>query len=217
MEQTLKNADIIEFLKENFKEAGFVDSLKIKYRPIVSPFVDLIHKVKPGEKVGDIGCGSGQFLLLLSKFANPLSLFGIEISQRLIDNANNLFTTIPKSIHYNFSLFDGINFPTEIYEMDRIFLIDVFHHVPKVIQEAFIKNLCGSMQTGAELVFKDINAASPLVYFNKLHDIIFAGEIGNEWPMEKVKEALTREGLTITEQYKQRIYGYPHYTIIAKK
>ena len=27
---------------------------------------------------------------------------------------------------------------------------------------------------------KDINKSSPLVYFNKLHDIIFAGEIGNE-------------------------------------
>jgi cyclopropane fatty-acyl-phospholipid synthase-like methyltransferase len=217
MEKTLKNSDIIQFLKERFKGGGFIDSLKIKYRPIVSPFIDLIQKVKPGEKVGDIGCGSGQFLLLLSEFSTPASLLGIEINARLVENANQLFKDIPKSINYKFSVFDGINFPEELKEMDRIFLIDVFHHVPKSIQNTFIKNLCAILKPGAELIFKDINGASPLVYFNKLHDLIFAGEIGNEWSMEKVKKSLTEHGLTITEQYKQRIYGYPHYTIIAKK
>lgn len=216
-QEILKNADIIHFLKNTYPGTGFIDSLKIKYRPLISPFTDLIQKVKPAEKVADIGCGSGQFLLLLSKFASPSSLSGFEINPRLIDNANNLFSTIPTGIDYNFSLFDGVNFPETLKEMDRVFLIDVFHHVPKAMQETFLKNLCSSLKPGAELVFKDINATSPLVYFNKLHDIIFAGEIGNEWPMEKVINILQQQGLKIIEQYKRRIYAYPHYTIVAKK
>lgn len=216
-QEILKNSDIIHFLKTTCPGTGFIDSLKIKYRPLISPFTDLIKKVKPAEKVADIGCGSGQFLLLLSKFASPSSLSGFEINPRLIDNANSLFNSMPATIHYNFSLFDGINFPETLKEMDRVFLIDVFHHVPKAMQETFIKNLCSALKPGAELVFKDINAASPLVYFNKLHDIIFAGEIGNEWPMEKIVKTLHEQGLKITEQYKRRIYAYPHYTIVAKK
>ena len=43
----------------------------------------------------DVGCGSGQFLLLLTEFAEPQEVFGIEISDKLIDNAQRLFSSIP--------------------------------------------------------------------------------------------------------------------------
>ncbi|MES1226462.1 MAG: class I SAM-dependent methyltransferase, partial [Bacteroidota bacterium] len=179
MQEALSNSAIINFLKEKYQSTGFIDSLKIKYRSLICPFISLIEMVKPGEKAGDVGCGSGQFLLLLSRFAQPSYLFGIEITQRLIDNANKLFSPLPSG-SYGFSTYDGVHFPEKLNEMDIIFLIDVLHHVPKNNQENFIKDLAKTLKPGARLVLKDINAASPLVYANKLHDIIFAGEIGNE-------------------------------------
>lgn len=172
--------------------------------------------VKPGEKVGDVGCGSGQFLLLLSEFARPSYLFGIEINEKLIHNANKLFDFMPAKEYY-FKSYDGINFPQELAEMDVIFLIDVLHHVPKELQERFLKNLVQIMKPGARLILKDINAASPLVYMNKIHDFVFAGEIGREMSMEKAKRLLTTMGLNIIEQEKRTMYVYPHYTIVAKK
>ena len=216
MQSELNNNAIISFLKRTYKSTGFIDSLKIKYRSLICPFISLIKMVQPGEKVGDVGCGSGQFLLLLTEFAKPSSLFGIEISKKLIDNANNLFSSLPNQ-NYAFSEYDGTNFPEQLHEMDVIFLIDVLHHVPKKFQEDFLEDLISSMKYGARLILKDINAESPFVYFNKLHDLIFASEIGNEITMQKAIEILQTNGLTIIEQEKRRMYVYPHYCLVAKK
>ncbi|MEP6675432.1 MAG: class I SAM-dependent methyltransferase [Ferruginibacter sp.] len=216
MQTALTNPAIISFLKEKYKSTGFIDSLKIKYRSLICPFISLIEMVKPGEKAGDVGCGSGQFLLLLSHFAKPSYLFGIEITERLINNANQLFSDQPSG-SYGFSTYDGMSFPGQLGQMDVIFLIDVLHHVPKKNQEDFIKNLALSLKPGARLVLKDINAASPLVYVNKLHDLIFAREIGNEMTMARAKQLLQDNGLEIIEENKRTMYVYPHYTIVAKK
>lgn len=216
MTRALNNAAIIKFLTSKFKSAGFIDSLKIKYRSLICPFISLIQTVKPGEKAGDIGCGSGQFLLLLTEFAQPSYLYGIEISKKLIDNAHNLFSNFAKE-KYAFEQYDGIHFPKALAEMDVLFLIDVLHHVPKNNQEAFLKDLANIMKPGARLVLKDINAASPLVYCNKIHDLIFAREIGNEMSMESAKNLLVANGLNIIEQSKRTMYVYPHYTLVAQK
>ncbi len=215
MQKELNNKQIINFLKKTYKSAGFVDSLKIKYRSLICPFISLINMVQPGQKVGDVGCGSGQFLLLVSEFAKPSYLYGIEISKKLIDNAKNLFSS--RSQNSFFTEYDGTIFPAQLGEMDIIFLIDVLHHVPKNMQENFIKNLTISMKPGATLILKDINKASGLVYFNKLHDMIFAGEIGNEISITKAANLLEANGLSIIKQEKRNMYVYPHYTIAAKK
>jgi 2-polyprenyl-3-methyl-5-hydroxy-6-metoxy-1,4-benzoquinol methylase len=215
MQTELNNKQIIGFLKKTYKSAGFVDSLKIKYRSLICPFISLIKMVEPGQRVGDVGCGSGQFLLLVSEFAKPSYLYGIEISKKLIDNAKSLFSSRQQNSF--FTEYDGTDFPVQLGEMDIIFLIDVLHHVPKKMQENFIKNLTNSMKPGATLVLKDINAASVLVFFNKLHDMIFAGEIGNEMSISKAAILLQANGLSIIKQEKRNMYVYPHYSIVAKK
>ena len=216
MQTELTNTDIIRFLKTKTSGAGFIDSLKIKYRSLICPFISLLKMVKPGEKVGDVGCGSGQFLLLVNEFAKPSYLYGIEINNILIENANELFSTFHQS-SYNFEEYDGSIFPPKMAEMDVIFLIDVYHHVPKQGRQEFIQNLVKKMKPGCRLIFKDVDASSPLVYVNKLHDLIFAQEIGNEISFEKAKSLLIDNGLQIIEQEKRTTYVYPHYTIVAKK
>lgn len=216
MQTIINNKAIIRFLKMKFKGSGFIDSLKIKYRSLICPFISLIKMVKPGDKAGDVGCGSGQFLLLLTEFAQPSYLYGIEISKKLIDNAQSLFSTLPKE-KYHFEEYDGIHFPAKLSELDIIYLIDVLHHVPKQQQENFIMDLVITMKPGARLVLKDINGGNPLVYFNKMHDLIFAREIGNEISFENAKSLLIQNGLNIIEQEKRTMYVYPHYTIVAKK
>lgn len=176
----------------------------------------MIQKVQPGEKVADVGCGNGQFLLLLSEFARPSYLFGIEIKEKLINNAKKLFQ---KAGHrrYQFELYDAEHFPVELEEMDIIFLVDVLHHVPKQKQETFLVDLSKMIKPGARLVLKDIDSASPFVFFNKIHDLVFAGEIGNELPAEKVLSMLKENGFEIVEQEKRLMYVYPHYTFVARK
>jgi 2-polyprenyl-3-methyl-5-hydroxy-6-metoxy-1,4-benzoquinol methylase len=216
MQSKLTNKDLLHFLKNLDFQAGFIDRLKVYYRPIVCPFVDLIDLVKEGEKVGDIGCGSGQFGLLLAEFSKPSFVFGIEISDKLVNNARQLFEKYAKT-EYAFEVFDGVHFPDRITELDVIFLNDVIHHVPVLSQEKFIADLIKKMKQNARLILKDINASSGWVICNKVHDLLFAGEIGHELPFEKAKHLLEQNKLDISQFSKKRMYVYPHYTIVAKK
>lgn len=212
----LDNKAIINFLKEKNFSTGLIDRLKIKYRSLICPYISLIKKVQDGEKVGDVGCGNGQLLLLLSEFAHPSYFLGIEIKEYLIENAKLLFEKSGNQ-SYKFELFDGEYFPEELKEMDIVFLVDVLHHVPRKKQKDFLKNLSEKIKPGGRLVLKDINGASPFVVFNKLHDLIFSGEIGNEIPASKALNLLAQNGFDIVEQEKRLMYVYPHYTFVAQK
>lgn len=210
------NKMIMRFLGKKHFNAGFFDSLKIKYRSLICPYISLIKKVNDGEKVGDIGCGSGQLLLLLSEFARPSYLLGIEIKERLIKNAKILFSQTGWK-HYKFEVYDGEHFPNQLEEMDTVFLVDVLHHVPRKKQEIFLKNLSQKIRPGGRLILKDIDGASPFVMFNKLHDLVFAREIGNEISIDRASHLLQLNGFEIIEQEKRLMYVYPHYTLVAKK
>lgn len=214
--KTPDNKAIMHFLEEKHFNAGLVDKLKIKYRSLICPYISLIQKVKHGEKVGDVGCGNGQLLLLLSEFAHPSYFFGIEIKARLIKNAKLLFGKFGHH-RYKFELYDGEHFPEELEDMDIVFLVDVLHHVPRKKQIDFLKNLSEKIKTGGRLVVKDINGASPFVIFNKIHDLIFSGEIGNEISISKALNLLKENGFDIIEQEKRLMYVYPHYTLVAQK
>ena len=216
MGNELTNRDLLRFLKNKHIHAGFINGLKLHYRPLICPYISLIKKVQPGDKVGDIGCGSGQFLLLLSAFASPSFLYGIEINPKLIKNGHELLSEID-SKKLQLEIYDGMNFPPLMSQMDILFLIDVLHHVPKTKQETFLKKLVSVMKSGATLVIKDIDAANPLVIWNKFHDLIVSREIGHELSSKKVSGILAETSLEITAIQKITTYVYPHYTIVGKK
>jgi SAM-dependent methyltransferase len=209
--------ELSRFLQQQELDAGFIDRLKISYRPLISPLHKLLGLVGPGDAVMDIGCGSGQFALLVAEFTQAASIDGIEISETLVRNANALLASYQAKLPCRFSVYDGQVFPPALGTADLVFLIDVLHHVPASLQEKFLANICAGMKPGARLVLKDIDAASPFVWSNKLHDLVFAREIGNERTLAQAKEWLGRLGFKVTGETTERTYVYPHYTLIAVK
>ena len=88
----LINKNLVHHLKnKHVPEPGIISRLKISYRPYICPFKELLEDLPEGQKVFDIGCGSGMFLSLVAEFRNPKAIAGIEIDQKLINNANQIF------------------------------------------------------------------------------------------------------------------------------
>jgi hypothetical protein len=73
------------------------------------------------------------------------------------------------------------------------------------------------MKPGSTLVVKDIDAANPLVIFNKLHDLVISKEIGHELKCDETIRLLKQNHLEIVDCQKTTTYVYPHYTVVAKK
>jgi SAM-dependent methyltransferase len=213
----MTNSEIIKFLTSKTTNAGFVDKLKIKYRPIICPFNDLLDYAKDRTSVFDIGCGSGQFCALIAKYTGVTKIMGIEISQRLVDNANEVNEEFRDKKQIRFQTFDGKNIPDEISEYDLVYMIDVFHHIPPAQQVEFMQQLYKKMKPGARLVFKDMDAGTPMVAFNKMHDMVFAGEIGKEISFTRAKNMLAGIGFKIAESFKKTLFVYSHYFVICEK
>lgn len=209
--------NLVYFLKHRFVKAAFLDKLKITYRPFICPFDELLSLVKPNEQVFDIGCGSGQFSLLLAEFTQAKSIMGVDIKPHLIENARNLTHDYTQKLHIHFEKYDGINFPKEIQNASFLFLIDVLHHIPKEKHLAFLQSIYDNMQPNATFVIKDIDGASPFVYFNKLHDLIFSQELVNEISLPALRNMTESIGFQTVEYSYKRMYVYPHYTLIMTK
>ncbi|MBO9700725.1 MAG: class I SAM-dependent methyltransferase [Sporocytophaga sp.] len=210
------NKELSQKLKANLPQTNFIDTLKIAYRPYICPFDELLMLIEKEKKVFDIGCGSGMFLTLVAEYNAPAKIGGIEIAEGLVKNAIDLLK--PYNVPFFLSKFDGINLPEEIREYDYIFLIDVFHHVPKENQKEFVRRIYDIMKPGAKLIFKDIDASQKiLVLFNKLHDLVLSKEIGNEIGAAEAQNLLERNGLKIQSSKYIRTLWYPHYLIICEK
>ncbi len=212
----LSSKELSIYLSNAHNNASKLDKLKIIYRPYICPFEELIADCKDSKTILDIGCGSGQFLLLLSKFTDAIKLGGIEISPTLVNNAKDLLTTQSKT-EFQIEIYDGITIPDFVYEFDTLTLIDVFHHIKREKQKSFVEELYKKMRHGSKLIFKDIDASHPLLFMSKLHDLLLAGEVVNMISISNAEKMLAETGFDIVSSSKKLMIWYPHYTIICIK
>lgn len=192
---------------------GYVERLKAVYRPYICPFDDLLLYVNAQNAVFDIGCGQGQFALLLAEFAHPRALGGVEISTRLVQAARDLLRRYERHIPVDFEPYDGTNFPVSIARYDTVFLIDVVHHINPAMQQAFLNELYRAMSVGSRLIIKEIDRSSPLVVANKLHDLVFAGEVGHERSRKQLTEMVEASGFRVFDVKRRTMLWYPHFTL----
>ena len=148
----------------------------------------------------DIGCGSGAFLRELAKHKQPTALGGVEVSERFVQNAAGVLrsTNVPVSL----AVYEGLNVPADIERYDYLMLIDVLHHLPRDRQFGFLERLFQRMKPGQRLLLKDIDADSPLVFWNKLHDLLVSREIGHERSADFVKGELEHIGFQVQLLFK---------------
>ncbi len=216
--QNPSRADVVAFFRNRAPNARFVDRLKIRYRPYICPFERLLHFIDRNAAVFDIGCGSGQFCLLASEFSDARRIHGIEIDSRLVANARAEVEGDPSRMaRVTFSVYDGVNVPDMIHEFDVVFMIDVLHHIPADAQWSFLKNVHDRMKPGATLILKDIDASSPFVFFNKLHDMVFGGGCGHERAFATAQAFCASLGFAVEDASTQRVGVYPHYFLRLRK
>lgn len=214
--QEVNSKILVDFLKsQNKANAKLLDKIKINYRPYICPFDEILNEIPQGASVFDIGCGSGMLLSLISNFRSPHKLGGCEIDAYLIENSQELLND-QKNVEL--FTFNGSDLPKSLADYDYITLVDVLHHVPVTQQWDFMKSICELMKKDAVLIVKDIEGDSILKYWNKIHDLLLASEIGNEISSTKLSAHLKDScGMSIEKTYSKRMLLYPHYTIIAKK
>ncbi|MCU0441434.1 MAG: class I SAM-dependent methyltransferase [Bacteroidia bacterium] len=213
-----KSKQLVAFLKRiTPKTIGGLNRIKIIYRPYICPLNDILLYIPPNAALFDIGCGNGSFLALTAHFNKVHKLGGIEIAQQLVDNANKLLQEVAPFASSDIKKFDGKIVPA-LKGYSHVTLTDVYHHVPALQQVDFLQQLFTQMDSGTVFILKDIDASKkPWIWFNKLHDLAAAGEIGNEISLQKMSTYLQKIGFVIEYSDYTRMLWYPHYLIVCKR
>jgi 2-polyprenyl-3-methyl-5-hydroxy-6-metoxy-1,4-benzoquinol methylase len=215
-ELNIKNKEYVTFLKSKAKTNDLISNLKISYRPYICPFNNILNQIGENKKIFDIGFGNGMLLAICDKYLNPQKLGGVEIDDDLIINAKQLLQSSPTE--KDLLQFNGSDIPNKISTYDVVTLIDVLLHIPKDLHFTFLKQLLQKLSKNSILIIKDINRESPLVIFNKMHDLLLSREKTHERGFkELIRFFKQQSNCEIIYSKTQNVLVYPHYFLTIKK
>jgi cyclopropane fatty-acyl-phospholipid synthase-like methyltransferase len=193
---------------------SLLNASRARLRKVVCPLDEVCRSVPAGCSVFDLGCGTGAMLLELIRNRSVKTVGGCEVSGEALREAE---IAVNRELGHSGEFIATKEPPLCLSAYDCITLIDVLHHIPREVQEVYLQKLATYMKPGSILVLKDIDASGPLVWFNRLHDAIFAGNGFQEISASRAAAMLEGAGLNIESRWNVRRLWYPHYFLIARK
>lgn len=121
--------------KGGYSDKSFVEKRRAIYEYAVPYFaiedeVVRLLDLKDGEKVLDIGCGGGKFLLKTAELFRKNNFTGLDISSDMFQSAKTEAEKQGLNIH--FSVGDVQTLPFENQSFDRLIAMHMLYHVPSI-------------------------------------------------------------------------------------
>lgn len=183
----------------------------VPFRPILAA----IAGERPA-RVFDIGGGEGLLLYLAARAGYLSSSVCVDANDRNIASGQLALkeTGAEKvNLQHTETIEEWPNGPFDIVTM-----VDVLHHVPPAMQEAFIKAACVRVRPGGLFIYKDMaNAPFWMASANRLHDLVLAQQWINYAPVSCVEDWAARAGLSLEHAEVINILWYRHELRIFRK
>lgn len=143
---------ILEKVKEDYN--AIAEDFARSREKLWPEIIFLKDYIRKGERVLDIGCGSGRLFELLRD--KEVEYFGIDFSKKLIEIAKRKYLSEKEVKNVNilptFIVVDALKLPFEEGFFDKVISIAVFHHIPsKEKRLIFLKEIKRVLKRGGEV------------------------------------------------------------------
>ncbi|MBI2895496.1 MAG: DUF2062 domain-containing protein [Deltaproteobacteria bacterium] len=147
----------------------------VKRKLLLDPvYRSLVDRIAPDASVLDVGCGRGQFAVLLALMGPARSVKGLDWDARKIDMARTAAQGLARASFEVCDLSRGL--PREPAAADAVLLIDVLHYLEPAAQDALLSDLATRLGPSGTLFVRDVDAAAGWRYrVTALEERIFTG------------------------------------------
>ena len=124
-------------------------------------------KLKAGDKVADIGVGTGYFARRISRVIGPKgTVYGVDIQQEMLDLLKrNLKNAGINNVEGVLGTIQNPNLPANT--IDLALMVDVYHEFSPPYE--MMQNICKALKTGGRIAFVEYRMEDPNVPMKLLH------------------------------------------------
>ncbi|MBP1909672.1 class I SAM-dependent methyltransferase [Methanolobus bombayensis] len=149
--------------------------------------------IQPGDEILEIGCGTGEFSIELSKHCKQVT--ALDISQKMLDFAEKKAKSRKREnvrfVNAGFLTFDSGD---EVY--DAVVTQLVLHHLPDFWKFIALKNISSMLKSGGKFFLKDVVFSSETPDFDSYFSQLF-----RTMPPETDEKIVEEMKLHIKEEY----------------
>ncbi len=118
-----------------------------------------LAKVKAGDRVLDVGCGTGSLTLTAKSYAGPSGqVYGIDAAPEMIEAAKNKAMQAGAAVNFEVGLIEALDFPEASF--DVVISRLAIHHLPEDLKERGFAEMLRVLKAGGQLLIADFKPPS---------------------------------------------------------
>lgn len=118
-----------------------------------------LAQIKPGERVLDVGCGTGDLTMAAKALADSTGeVYGTDASPEMIDLARRKVTRAGIDVTFQVDLIEKITFPDN--QFDVVLSSLMMHHLPDDLKREGLAEIYRVLKPGGRLLIVDIESSS---------------------------------------------------------
>ena len=158
----------------NFGAGPYDNWAKRNLEGIYRQLIELAE-LKGNEKILDVGCGPGNLDLMIAGILGEGSIYGIDISPKMIEIARKKAKGRGYDIDYRVG--SSTELPYKSDEFDVVFTCLMYHHLNYEEKNQTLKEICGTLKTSGRYVCLEFQEFPP-DGFHRVFLRFYAGNSG---------------------------------------
>lgn len=159
-----------------------------KGRAIRQATVELAQ-IKPGDRVLDVGCGTGDLTMAAKALAGPSGeVYGTDAAPEMIDIARRKAARAGVDVTFQIDLIENITFPDN--QFDVVLSSLMMHHLPDDLKREGLAEIYRVLKPGGWILIVDMESSSSGSVIQRLSDLMIQLHGGHTAMQDNVKKLI---------------------------